>query len=342
MIGHAIESLYGRLLEARARRYLSGRAPSEALSRPTVSVGNLTLGGTGKTPFVEHLAARLALDGHHPAILSRGYRRRSHGTVLVSDGRGPLVGADQGGDEPVALARALPGVIVVVARRRAEAAQAAERLGADVFLLDDGYQHLSVRRDLDFLLLDARDPFGEGHFPPWGRLREPLSALARADAFVFTRAEKTAPDSTLETLHRWNPAAPVFHARIRAAGLRDDRGASPSVPVDRFVAVCGIARPETFSAALQELGLSPRAILPFSDHHRYRRRDLVRIEQTARSTGSEWIVTTEKDAVKLSDRTRLPVAAIRLSVEIAEPGFWGLLASRLRPAALAGAAPGTA
>jgi len=224
-----LSALYARVLEARARRYASGRARSHDLGLPVISVGNLTLGGSGKTPFVDFLARRFRFEGRRPAILSRGYGRSSRGVVVVSRGEGPLVGPDAGGDEPVELARRLPGVLVVVARRRVEAAQAARELGADLLILDDGYQHLAVRRDANLLLLDAGDPFGGGRFPPGARLREPLSALERADAFVFTRVAAGFPaEASLRTLQRWNPRAPVFTARIRAAGLRDSEGA----PID--------------------------------------------------------------------------------------------------------------
>ncbi len=157
--------LYGSLVEARARLYATGRLRSRRLPYPTISVGNITLGGTGKTPVVEWLARRFRFEGRRPAILSRGYGRRSRGVVVVSEGDGPLVDADRGGDEPVELARRLPGVLIVAAERRAEGAAAAARLGADLFLLDDGFQHLAVQRDVNLLLLDARDPFGGGELP---------------------------------------------------------------------------------------------------------------------------------------------------------------------------------
>ncbi len=328
-----LSALYARILEARARRYASGRTPSHDLGLPVVSVGNLTLGGSGKTPFVEFLARRFRFEGLRPAILSRGYGRSSRGVVVVSRGEGPLVTPEEGGDEPVELSRRLPGVVVVVARRRADAARAAREIGADLFVLDDGYQHLAVRRDADLLLLDAADPFGGGRFPPRGRLREPLSALGRADAVVFTRAAAGLPtEASLRTLARWNPRAPVFTARIRAAGLRDLEGA----PVDagaladrRLLAVCGVARPSTFAASLAELDLSAQETLAFRDHHRYTDRDLERIRRAALRTDSAFLVTTEKDAVKLAGRVSLPAVAVRLGVEVLEEGFFAFLQERL-------------
>lgn len=328
-----ISRLYARLLEARARRYAAGLATTHRLPHPVISVGNLTLGGTGKTPLVAHLARRLRFEGKRPAILTRGYGRRSRGVVVVSEGNGPLVTAEVGGDEPVALALRLPGVVIVAAERRVEAARAAERYGADLFLLDDGYQHLAVERDANLLLLDARDPFGGGRFPPRGRLREPLSALSRADAFVFTRVGPGAPAAeALGVLRRWNPAAPVFTARLKASGLHDESGApidGPTLTDRRFIAVCGVAQPASFGASLAELDLAPEETLCFRDHHRYNARDIARIHRTAEATGASWLLTTEKDAVKLAGRLLLPLVTVRLTVEVAEAGFFPFLASRI-------------
>jgi len=329
-----LSTLYSRILEARARRYVSGRAPSERLEFPVISVGNITMGGTGKTPFVEFLARRFRFEGHRPAILSRGYGRHSRGVVVVSSGEGPRVSPEEGGDEPIELARRLPGVAVVVARRRAEAARAAAQLGANLFILDDGYQHLAIRRDVDLLLLDARDPFGREAFPPLGRLREPLSALSRADAVVFTRVERGMPSAaSLATLARWNSAAAVFTARFRTEGLWDETGSSfdaRALGKRRFIAVCGVANPSSFAASLAQLDLTPEETIVFSDHRRYRPRDLDRIRRAAERTGSSWLVTTEKDAVKLAGRLSLPLATVRISVEVLEAGFFSFVSETLR------------
>lgn len=325
--------LYGRAVAARAALYASGRLPSHRLPAPVVSVGNLTFGGTGKTPLAEFLARRLRFQGFRPAILSRGFGRRSRGAVVVSRGEGPLVSPDEGGDEPVALARRLPGVAILVGERRVEAARAAAQLGADLFLLDDGYQHLAVRREANLLLLDAFDPFGGGKLPPAGRLREPLSAIERADAVVFTRIDRGHPTEEAErTVALLHPEAPVFHASIRPDGLRDEAGS----PVDvrevarrRCVAACGVARPDGFAASLSELDLSPEETFVFRDHHRYEDRDLRSIRQAADRTGAAFLVTTEKDAVKLAGRFSLPVVTVRLAVEVVEPNFFPWLAERI-------------
>jgi tetraacyldisaccharide 4'-kinase len=338
LTGSALSSLYGRLLEQRARRYATGRTTSHRLAAPVVSVGNITMGGTGKTPFVEFLARRLRFEGFRPAILSRGYGRTSSGVVVVSEGNGPRVSVEEGGDEPVELARRLPGILIVVARRRVEAARVAGELGADLFLLDDGYQHLEVQRDADLVLLDARDPFGRGDFPPFGRLREPLSALARADAVVFTRVAPGFPTrESLAEVSRRNPSAPIFTARIRPQGLWDESGSTLELPAlahRPFVAVCGVAVPESFAAGLAELDLFPEETIVFRDHHRYRARDLARIRAAAERTGSAWLVTTEKDAVKLRGRLALPLATVRLGVEALEDEFFPFLLNRLEASRL--------
>jgi tetraacyldisaccharide 4'-kinase len=331
-----ISRLYARLLEGRARRYASGRVLAHRLPFPVVSVGNLTMGGTGKTPFVAHLARRLRFEGKRPAILTRGYGRRTRGVVLVSDGGGALVSAEVGGDEPVALARQLPGVVIVAAERRVEAAAAAQRLGADLFLLDDGYQHLAVQRDMDLLLLDARDPFGGSRFPPLGRLREPLSALARADAFLFTRIEPGFPSpEALAVLKHWNPDSPVFTVRLKPAGLYDESGSPVEIAglaPRRFVALCGVAQPRAFAATMAELDLVPERTLVFRDHHRYTPRDIARILTAAEASGASWVLTTEKDAVKLAGRLSLPTITVRLAAEVLEPGFFPFLSSRIAAA----------
>jgi tetraacyldisaccharide 4'-kinase len=298
-----------------------------------ISVGNLTFGGTGKTPFVEFLARRFLFEGRRPAVVSRGYGRRSKGVVVVSEGEGPRVGPEEGGDEPVAIARRVPGVAVVVGEARVEAARAAIEAGADLILLDDGFQHLGLQRDVDLLLVDAADPFGGGRLPPDGRLREPLSALARADAFVFTRIDRGEPpaDAVAEIARR-NPRAPMFTARIRSTGLFDGRGspvASTQLAARRFVAVCGIANPAVFAHSIRELDLAAEEILTFPDHHAYRRRDLAAIRRAADRSGGAWILTTEKDAVKLEGKTLLPVVTLRVEVEVGESDFFPFLLSRI-------------
>ena len=339
---NALESLWSRLLEARARRYRDGRRHVERLARPVVSVGNVTVGGTGKTPFVELLARWMLEEGRRPAILSRGYGRKSRGAVLVSDGSGsgPLAGPLEGGDEPVLLARRLPGAVIAVAARRTEAARAAAAYSPDVFVLDDGFQHMALARDLDLVLLDAANPFGGERYPPFGGLREPLSALSRAGAIVFTRPRAGAPSAAArQRVLAENPEAPVFTARIRPAGFCDDAGRTAGSPAGPVVAVCGVARPESFSEALAELEVAAAETLVFSDHRRYDAADVARISAAALRHAAAAVVTTEKDAVKLAGRLPVPIRSVRLEAGVAEPEFFPFVRERLfgaRPAAREG------
>ena len=333
-----LSALYDLLLEARARRYASGRSPSERLPRPTVSVGNVTVGGTGQTPFVLQLAERLVAEGKRPAILSRGYGRRSREVVVVSTGEGPLVSPAEGGDEPVLLAKRVGGSIVVVAPRRADAARKALEFSPDVFILDDGFQHLSVARDLDLLLLDARDPFGGGRYPPFGRMREPRSAVARANAVVFTRCEDGLPNGkTRAEVAALNPSAPAFTSRMRVAGIFALDGREAALPAGPVLAVSGIADPEDFTRTLASIGVVPAATLAFPDHRRYGSSDVDRIARAAAAAGAEAVLTTEKDAVKLGGRLEVPLRTVRLAVEVVETAFWPFVRERLfaRPAARA-------
>jgi len=331
-----LSALYGRAVSWRARWYASGRLASEELPLPSVAVGNLTFGGTGKTPFTEFLARRFRFEGRRPAILSRGYGRRTRGVVVVSAGNGPIVSPEDGGDEPVAMARSAgPGMIVVVGERRADAARRAAELGADLLLLDDAFQHLAVRRDVNLLLVDSRDPFGGGRLPPSGRLREPLDAISRADAVVVTRVNRgELPAGAAEEIARRNPRAPVFRAAIRATGLSDEAGSRiepAEVASRRAISVCGVANPADFAATLRDLGLSPEERIELADHQHYGERLLERIRQSAERSGATFVVTTEKDAVKLAGRVGLPLLTVRLAVEVEEPEFFPFVASRIGP-----------
>src|SRR5215213_1155286 len=183
---------FGALARARSRLYRSGVFKTERVGAPVISVGNLTAGGTGKTPLVEWVARAIAEEGLRPCVLTRGYGRENEGRrVVVSDGVRVLAGVREGGDEAVLLAESLSGVASVVCDRdRVAAARwAREHLGAQAFVLDDGFQHMRIARDLDVVTLDATAPWGGGHLLPWGRLREPVTALARADCVVITRSD---------------------------------------------------------------------------------------------------------------------------------------------------------
>lgn len=275
---------------------------------PVVSVGNLAMGGRGKTPVVG-CVTRLLLDaGERPAILSRGYGRRSpdDGVVVVSDGRRLAADLDRSGDEPLMLARQLPGAAVLVCDVRATAAALAETaFGATVHVLDDGFQHRSLVRDIDLVLVTAAD-LGDRRLP-FGRLRSPVSALRDVDAVIVDAAGVDEVRARLETV--------VDPARTRVFTLSRSLGAAswadpavggpPPDPGAEVVAVAGIAAPERFARALEHAGWRVGALIPFADHHRYTRSDLDRIERAA---AGRVVLTTEKDAVRLLPLRPWPIA----------------------------------
>ena len=312
-------SLYGAVAAARRSLYARGVLKSESAPVPVVSVGNLTWGGTGKTPFVAALVSYWQSVGRRIGVASRGYGRRSRGTVVVSDGHRLLAGVAEAGDEPFLLGRRFPGAIVAVAERRVDAAREAARLGAEIVILDDAFQHLAIRRDLDVVLVDAADPFGGGP-PPRGRGREDASAIARAHIVVVTRAcrgEESPADRDVPGL----TAAPIYHCAFRFAGwFRNGEPAAP--PAAPGWAVCAVGNPESFRATLAESGTAVAGFAAFRDHHAYSAADVRRIEESARRAGATALLTTEKDEVKLAGRTQLPLLAARVEAEIFEAGFF--------------------
>lgn len=300
---------------------------AERLPAPVVSVGNLHFGGGGKTPFTIALARHLQQRGLAVAILSRGYRRASRGPVLVSRGAGPILSWRAAGDEPYLLAEELPGVAITVAERRVAAGRLAlERLDRqpDLFLLDDGFSHVALARDLDLLLFPADDPFARGRLAPAGRLREPLAAARHADAVVLTSARDDAEG-----------AGEALAGALRAHGFLGPGFASrtervpPSLPAGaRAVAVAGIARPAPFFRDLEGDGLEVVARLAFPDHHAYPDESIARIEGAFRRHQATAVVTTLKDAVKLVGRLSPPLAVVRVSA-LPEPAFWSWFDKRL-------------
>lgn len=321
-----LSGLYGAGVALRLGLYRRGVLSVRSASRPVVSIGNVAAGGTGKTPLVRWLAAELVRRGRHPSILTRGYGRSSRGTVVVSDGRGALAGVAASGDEPALLARALPSVPIVADARRFVAAARAETLPApvDLHLLDDGFSHVGLARDVDVVLLDATDPDAGGALLPAGLLREPLSALARADLVVVTKTEQADPDAALEVARRWAPGVPVFRARTEVLGIRDGEGrhVDPSdLPAGTTVAVAGIARPDAFRATLASVGVSPAELLSFRDHEPYGPAAVGRIERALEETGANAVVTTEKDAVKLDAPLGVPVFRVAVEARVVESSF---------------------
>ena len=271
-----------------------------SLDRPVISVGNLSVGGTGKTPIVATLARMLRAWGERPAILSRGYgrRRTGEGVVVVSDGNRVLEPVDRSGDEPQMLAQALPGVPVLVCPDRYLAGRLAEhQLHCTVLLLDDGFQHLALGRQVDVLVMPASD-LDEAILPS-GRLREGLDAACSADCLVVPGS-----DEDVARVAAAFERTPVFRVAQHYELLRALGGALPAGR--RVVAVAGIGRPHRFFKTVRDQGYEVVRELPFPDHHWYTVSDVERIEAAARDSGADLVVTTEKDAVRLRPRPGSP------------------------------------
>lgn len=309
-----VASIYGAAALVRRRWYARHPEARAQLARPVVSVGNLTVGGSGKTPTVCHLAHLLLQMGERPAILSRGYGRRivSDDVVVVSDGEQVLGDLDRAGDEPLMLARAVPGAAVLVApERHAAGLVAEETLGCTVHILDDGFQHMKLDRDVDLLLVSP-DDVHEAPLPG-GRLREPLTAASVADALLVHGTTEDA-----EALVRCLGVAEAFRM-VRAT--RPLRRVAPfgeawdMPPRSRVIAAAGIARSERFFAAVREQGWTVAGEARFRDHHRYSAADVARLVEMARSRQAVAIVTTEKDAVRLEPHAPFATPFVWLPIE---------------------------
>lgn len=317
------QRLYGFAHRLRRSWY---RARASRLPRTVVSVGNLHWGGSGKTPLVAAVAAWLVHRGLHPVILSRGYRGKGKGIRVVSVGEGPLLGPMAAGDEPVLLAEQLPGVSVVVGADRYRAGQhALERLprDPDIFLLEDGFSHLRLRRDLDILTFPSSDLFAGGRLWPSGRLREPLGSVRHADAVVVTGSEPPAGAELAAALEPFGFVGPGFSAAARVGLPLIERGERLRKGA-RILLVTGVARPQRVVESLEQLPYEVVDRIHFPDHHRYPDSSLERIAASFAAVGAEWIVTTGKDHVKLLGRLDLPLALLPLASE-PEEAFWAWL-----------------
>jgi tetraacyldisaccharide 4'-kinase len=300
-----------------------GIFPARALPVRVVSVGNLTLGGTGKTPFVLLVAGMLKEKGLKPAILSRGYGGNSPEKInVVCDGKTILLAADVAGDEPVMIAHRLKNIPVLTGRDRFLTGNyAVEHFGVDTLILDDGYQHLALKRDLNILLLDQEKPLGNGCLFPAGELREPLSASKRADLICFTRCLENKNSGEKRDRLATPNNIPVMETAFRLKSLvRLDNQATMDVDVLRdqpVAAFCGLARPDDFRHTLETAGAQVVFFQGFPDHHRYSASDFKTIEQESRQAGAKFVLVSEKDSVKIDPSVfSLPVLKMILDVEI--------------------------
>jgi len=351
---HGISIFYGAVQRLRAICYRHRIFPRRELPCKVISVGNITVGGTGKTPMTIHVAREIQRTGLKVVIVSRGYKggAEKHGGI-VSDGRTLYMDAAQAGDEPYMIACCLKGVPVVVGKNRfATGMLAISKYQPDVIVLDDAFQHLKLKRDLDLVLLDYMRPFGNSYLLPRGVLREPVSSLARSAACILTRCRTGADEaamSSLAEIQMFVPGIPVFTSSHVPYWYVVRRGAHNSFEAvtDVFSAndfeqikhrkvfcFSGIARNDDFQHTVRELGFMVTGVLEFSDHHPYTEKDLATILRCAGDTGADRLITTEKDHARSAHKKPLPMELIVVGVKVSfgdnERGFSSFLHDRLK------------
>ena len=304
------------------------------LPRMVISIGNLTVGGTGKTPAVIALAQEAKKRGQQPCILTRGYRGKAAGPCVISKGDGPLLGVEETGDEALLMARKLKDIPVIKGNDRYKAGMFALESSIpdpSLFILDDGFQHWILDRDMDILLIDRTNPFGNRKLLPSGILREPLTELERADVIVITKTSSHGADAPeregtlLQEIRKYNRDAPLYVSSHLPVGLRTVSG--QDLPLEAIsgktvVGFCGIGNPDSFKLTLEASGARVRGFMAFRDHHPYGERDIRRIFDMAQDHAADWIVTTEKDIMRLKNFPhRDDLLSLQIEFKIAE-GFY--------------------
>lgn len=327
---YLISLIYAGVASLRALFYEKGFLKSRKLPCPVISIGNMTVGGTGKTPLTIYVAGLLKRLGYKVAVISRGYggdKEQSRG--IVSNKSKILLSPDAAGDEPYLMAVKLEGVPVLVGRDRFEIGMLAIReFAPDVLVLDDAFQHLQLYRDLDLVLLDAVRPFGNGHLLPRGVLREPLNQLVRGDAFILTRFDPVKSVSDLPVVDKLAEEKPVFQCTHVPDVVRGVKGSLQPAPLEqatydldflkgrRVLAFAGIAGNEDFRMMIADLGCDVASFLAFPDHHRYSDQDLKMILRSADQSGVDCLLTTEKDYVRIAHRISWPLELLALGIKI--------------------------
>ncbi len=320
-----LSALYSAAVKARSSGYENRFLKTHKVAAPVISVGNITVGGTGKTPLVQWLANSLSDSGRRVCILSRGYRRENaNRQVIVSDGKQILCGVTDSGDEAMMLAQSLAGKSAVVcnADRVAAATYAIEHLQSDLLLLDDGFQHRRLARDLDIVTIDATNPFGNRRLLPAGILREPIESLNRADCVVLTRTSDGGAVELMDRIRQVTNAS-IFESRTTIQQFRrlDANEFDKDTPNmnQPFAAFCGIGNPRAFFDQLRTAECDVRYETTFRDHHTYSQADIDRIIEQAKTKSAQALITTAKDSVKLQSLSfELPCYVAQIEVEISD------------------------
>jgi len=312
----------------RLTAYAKGLFRTQRLPCRVISVGNISLGGTGKTPTVINIAGLLAMHGKRPVVLSRGYGRADESQVaVVSDGASFIADPSSGGDEPVLIAMRLPQVPVVVGSDRHRAGTfALDRFHSDVVLLDDGFQHIRLGRDLNIALIDGADPFGNGKLFPAGILREPLDALNRADIVIITREDQAADLVALKKTIRKYTTARIFCARYVPRDVVNVKSGETmpltSLHGAALFAFAGIARPGSLVSLLGSLGADVKGLRSFPDHHPYSSAELEELVEKASDSKADMLMTTEKDGVRIRGMAPASLWALRIDLDVLERDAW--------------------
>lgn len=323
---YAFSLIYKSAVSFRAFLYEKNILRSRSLPCFVISVGNITAGGTGKTPMTLYLAKLMQKSGYSVCILSRGYGGTfSKKRGIVSDGKALYMTAGEAGDEPFMMARQLKNIPVVIGRNRYAAGMSAiEKFRPDIILLDDAYQHLKIRRNLNLLLSDCKKPFGNGHVLPRGPLREALSALKRADAFILTRCGENPLPPDLKHMAGNRPVfrsshQPHLHCVVKAG--KKEKGDISDIKGCRVFLFSGIAKNEDFHRTVRSLGCVIAGTKEFPDHHPYSDSDIAQIRESAQKTAARWIVTTEKDYMRIHDVPPSPVSPVSNDIPLAVIGI---------------------
>lgn len=307
---HFLARVYGALLYLRNAVYDKSLTRIHRVSVPVLSVGNITVGGTGKTPTVERLLEHFLKQHLKPAVVTRGYARDSRGTVVVSNGDGNIISVEMGGDEAVQIARKFPAAVVVADERRSRGCLRAVRdFGVDCIILDDAFQHRAMHRDIDIVVLDAMEGIHGQRLLPAGRLREPLYNLRRAHIILLNRCEpELQQEKIIAELHAY-ASAPLFRTRFLPRCLRKLHD-NAEYPRDHLagralISFCGIGAPASFQRTVSMLGVNSLAHTDFPDHHRFTTSELASLQRQAMNAGTDIVLTTEKDASRLLQRTHV-------------------------------------
>lgn len=330
-----LEIIYFSAVAVRNIFYRYDIFSQDELSTRVISVGNITAGGTGKTPAVEKLARMIKGCGKKPVIISRGYKGEADSPLVVADEEGVKVSRVMAGDEAFMLASHLSGVPVVAGKNRYRAGHMAEKLfSPDIIILDDGFQHRQLDRDVDFLTVDVTRPFGYNHLLPRGFLREPLSAFGRASAVILTRTDHLSNrelEDISKRIRNYNSGLRIFSSCHSSRCLRSVAGGGDGeIPVKflcgkKILVFSGIGNPDAFAAQLTELGAEIVDSFFYSDHFEYQREDLMELAVQGETGEAEFAVTTEKDAVKFTPemldefaKLGFPLYTLQIELEIME------------------------